>query len=70
MEKLLAEFRISTSNVMVVPNVSRHAEAPMVEGHSQSHHYRRHHCHHRPYLLISVGQTERDPSTAAQGRGP
>ena len=30
MEKLLAEFRISASNVMVVPNVSRHAEAPMV----------------------------------------
>ena len=69
MEKLLAEFRISTSNVMVVPNVSRHAEAPMVEGHSQSHRYHRHH-HPYLYLLISVGQTERDPSTAAQGRGP
>ena len=30
MEKLLAEFRISASNVKVLPNVSRHAEAPMV----------------------------------------
>ena len=31
MEKLLAEFRISASNVKIIPNASRHAEAPMVE---------------------------------------